>query len=452
MKLDPTQLRYMSKDDFRLLSAVETGSRNHELVPVSLISNLAHVRPQTVSRRLHVLSQNKLVGLETNSKYDGVRLTYGGYDFLALRALSSRESVLSIGRRIGVGKESDVYLVHGGGSEEMQSSATETDDQCRILKIHRLGRTSFRTVKANRDYHQHRSSCSWLYLSRLAASLEFRFMCVLHEVGLPVPKPLDANRHCVLMEWIREGVLMDNVHLDLPTGRGLEAVESESEEEEEEDSDHVEYENVLADRDADRVAELIKEEHVPGLYARLMALICELASYGIIHGDYNEFNILLLPVSNRRPRPQPVLIDFPQMVSIDHSEAQFYFERDVECIRIFFARRFGYRNVDNPEIEPVWEVARQRSPDKRHLDVEMQASGYIKPRRIRANKRTDAKSATGEGDVDESLKTDEESESEVDVDESLETDEKSESAGDEELTEDGSDEESDTDSSLATRD
>ncbi len=39
------------------------------------------------------------------------------------------------------------------------------------LKLHRLGRTSFRAVKSKRDYLKNRSSASfsWLYLSRLAA-------------------------------------------------------------------------------------------------------------------------------------------------------------------------------------------------------------------------------------------------------------------------------------------
>jgi hypothetical protein len=45
-----------------------------------------------------------------------------------------------------------------------------TDDgEILALKLHRLGRTSFRAVKAKRDYLGRRNSFSWLYLSRLAA-------------------------------------------------------------------------------------------------------------------------------------------------------------------------------------------------------------------------------------------------------------------------------------------
>lgn len=42
---------------------------------------------------------------------DGYRLTYGGYDYLALKTFVKRGTVYSVGNQIGVGKESDIYLV-----------------------------------------------------------------------------------------------------------------------------------------------------------------------------------------------------------------------------------------------------------------------------------------------------------------------------------------------------
>lgn len=44
-------------------------------------------------------------------QYDGYRLTYMGYDFLAIRTLLARGHISAVGRRIGVGKESDVFEV-----------------------------------------------------------------------------------------------------------------------------------------------------------------------------------------------------------------------------------------------------------------------------------------------------------------------------------------------------
>lgn len=65
-----------------------------------------------------------------------------------------------------------------------------------------MGRTSFRSVKNNRDYLGKRKYASWLYLSRLAALKEYAFMKALHENKFPVPTPIDNNRHCILMSLV----------------------------------------------------------------------------------------------------------------------------------------------------------------------------------------------------------------------------------------------------------
>jgi RIO-like serine/threonine protein kinase len=41
-----------------------------------------------------------------SSADDGYRLTYGGYDFLAIRAFAKRNTVHAVGNQIGTGKES----------------------------------------------------------------------------------------------------------------------------------------------------------------------------------------------------------------------------------------------------------------------------------------------------------------------------------------------------------
>lgn len=62
----------------------------------------------------------------------------------------------------------------------------------------------------------------------------------------------------------------------------------------------------------------ISEVASPGkLYSTLMELIIRFARSGLIHGDFNEFNILI-----RRSTGEPVVIDFPQMVSTSHTNAE----------------------------------------------------------------------------------------------------------------------------------
>ena len=42
---------------------------------------------------------------------EGYRLTFSGYDYLALKALTARGSVQSVGNQIGVGKESGERVI-----------------------------------------------------------------------------------------------------------------------------------------------------------------------------------------------------------------------------------------------------------------------------------------------------------------------------------------------------
>lgn len=92
------------------------GMKNHELVPLPLISSIAAIHRGATARALSDLSKNTLVFYERGKRYDGFRLTTLGYDFLALRALCARNIVGSVGNQIGIGKESDVYV---GGDPDL---------------------------------------------------------------------------------------------------------------------------------------------------------------------------------------------------------------------------------------------------------------------------------------------------------------------------------------------
>ncbi|KAJ7038125.1 RIO1 family-domain-containing protein [Mycena alexandri] len=312
MKLDATDLRYITSDEFRVLTAVEMGSKNHEVVPTVLIAQISGLRNGGVNKLIGSLAKRNLVSKVQNSKYDGYRLTYGGYDFLAMRAMSKRDTMHSVGNQIGVGKESDIYIVADAEGQEM------------VLKLHRLGRISFRAIKEKRDYLGKRKSASWMYMSRLAAQKEWAFMKVLHEHQFPVPRPIDQARHCILMEFIDAYPLRQ-----------------------------------------------IAEVPSPGkLYSTLMDLIVRFAHAGLIHGDFNEFNILI-----RRESGEPIVIDFPQMVSTSHENAEWYFNRDVECIRTFFKRRFRYESALYPRFKSTISADGVATGDFR-LDVVVAASGF----------------------------------------------------------------------------
>lgn len=276
---------------------------------------LAGLRSERNTKRsISELAKIKLVGKVKNAKYDGYRLTYHGYDYLALKTLTKKNTVLSLGNQIGIGKESDIFLVGDPKGKSM------------VLKVHRLGRISFRTVKNNRDYLKKGSmeGLNWMFLSKMAAVKEFAFMKVLYENGFQVPVPIDQSRHTIVMSLI----------------------------------------------DGFPMTKLLSHDNPARLYNTLMNFIVRLAKQGLIHCDFNEFNIMIKEKFDT-PEEEIIVIDFPQCISLSHVDAKRYFERDVDCIRLFFEKKLKYVSEDYPRFER--DVKREGS-----LDLLMGASGFNK--------------------------------------------------------------------------
>uniref|UniRef100_A0A182MNG8 Serine/threonine-protein kinase RIO2 n=1 Tax=Anopheles culicifacies TaxID=139723 RepID=A0A182MNG8_9DIPT len=303
-KLNVTILRYLTKEDFRILTAIEMGMKNHELVPGVLVAAIASLKSGGLHKLLRELCKHKLLTYERGKRFDGYRLTNAGYDYLALKSLTLRGAIAGFGNQIGVGKESNIYTV------------VDEEGNSLCLKLHRLGRICFRNVREKRDYHGKRRKMSWLYLSRISATREFAYMKALYDRGFPVPKPIDFNRHCVIMELVN-GYPLTNVS---------------------------------------------EVGNVETLYDDLMNLIVRLGNCGVIHSDFNEFNIMITD------EQRPILIDFPQMVSTSHPNAEMYFDRDVQGVRELFRKKFGYESEDYPRFSDL-----ERDDE---LDREVLCSGY----------------------------------------------------------------------------
>ena len=271
-------------------------------MPTTLITSISGLKHGGVYKNLSTLAKHKLIHHEQR-KYDGYKLTWLGFDFLALRALMKGGVVSAVGNQIGVGKESDIFVVANEEGTQM------------ALKLHRLGRVSFRTVKRNRDYT--RKSASWMYLSRLAAKKEHAFMTVLKETGFPVPTPHGQNRHCVVMDLVDAYPM---VQVRTMTDPGV-------------------------------------------IYSKLMNLLVRFAEHGLIHGDFNEHNLMVSDDG------EVTVIDFPQMVSTSHADAQYYFDRDVQCVITWFKKRYRYESEFAPQLDRDTE----RVVD---LDVQVAASGF----------------------------------------------------------------------------
>mmetsp|Transcript_17813 Transcript_17813/g.21812 ORF Transcript_17813/g.21812 Transcript_17813/m.21812 type:complete len:580 (-) Transcript_17813:315-2054(-) len=409
MKLDATVMRTMSPLDFTVLSAIEKGMKTHSLVPSPLIATYSNLRHGGTPKILSSLLRDKLLSHESIG-YDGYRLTNSGYDILALHNLKLQKQVVALGDRIGTGKESDVYIAVAPGGRQV------------ILKFHRLGRTSFRAVKKKRDYFSFGSKGgntpnSWLFLSSISAQKEFGFMKALHSVGYPTPTPLARSNHVVVMGLVR------GIPLYQLSPSRISAAQSES------------------------------------IFLQSMSLTQRLAKNGLVHCDLNEFNLMVdlsggiqsklhesedaggdhyvrhsggesvvgagalssnIPMQNvhvdntgeviTEERPAPIskledgeakplvtLIDFPQMISVKHPNAEELWERDVKCLVRFFEMKLkcrpprgweeyignwddmtSHQNKGTGEGEDGNddEMVNLGSKAQIRLDEELQASGY----------------------------------------------------------------------------
>jgi RIO kinase 2 len=154
-------------------------------------------------------------------------------------------------------------------------------------------------VRQTRDYLRSRTaSYNWLHLSHLSALKEYAFMQALHTHGFPVPQAVDVNRHAVLM------ALVDGVPL----------------------------------------ASLRTLSSPAAAWTRALGLMVRLAQHGLVHCDFNEFNLMV--DDDPAGSEALTLIDFPQMVSTNHLNATTYYARDVACLQRFFVRRFDFRPLD----------------------------------------------------------------------------------------------------------
>ncbi|RKS81785.1 serine/threonine protein kinase [Haloarcula quadrata] len=187
----------LEPEDFHLLSGVEQGMRFSEYVAREKLTEFSRLTTEDVDYRLDRCADRGLVERKT-IQYEGFKLTFEGYDTLALHTFVERDTIEGVGSPLGVGKESDVY--------EAQSYKPVA------LKYHREGYTNFREVMKEREYTADRDHVSWLYTARKAAEREYDALETLYP-NVSVPQPIDTNRHAIVMEKI-DGVELSRTKLE----------------------------------------------------------------------------------------------------------------------------------------------------------------------------------------------------------------------------------------------
>jgi RIO kinase 1 len=221
--------------------------------------------------------------------------------------------------RLKTGKEAEIWLVRHAGEVVAAKVYKERKDRnfknnAAYLEGRRVRNT--RTQRAmDKGSRFGRASAEEAWKAKESEALH-----KLHAAGLRVPKPV----------MFYEGVLLMETVLDAngrPAPRLIEAA--------------------------------IPREKAAEWYADLRAQAIKMLTCDLIHGDLSPYNVLLAWNG-------PTIIDFPQVIGAAHnSQAERFFERDLEALRHFFAQHDPALAASAGDAREIWRafVRRELTPD-----------------------------------------------------------------------------------------
>jgi RIO kinase 2 len=259
----------LNKSDFKILKVFASSLKTHQFLNLSTLSQYSNLNQRLVEHHLERLVKSGLVG-KSNI---GFTLLVTGLDIYVLKILSNRNTITSIGPQIGIGKEAEIYLAH------------DSQEKDKILKMFRLGRSSFKQIKRKRDIST--STSNWLLLNIQTAKREYDILNYLRQSSTSFPTPLYRSFHCIVMEPFYGSKLADAESLEDPQSV-LEKIISNVK---------IAYQN------------------------------------GYINGDLNEYNIM---VNN----DNIFILDWPQAIKSDTINANVVLLRDVKNILKFFSKKY----------------------------------------------------------------------------------------------------------------
>lgn len=267
----------LNKSDYKILKVFASSLKNRQFLNLPTLSQYSNLSQSLIEHHLKRLVK---FGLISKSNI-GYTLLVTGLDIYVLKILSNRNIITAIGPQIGIGKEAEVYLAY------------DSLEQDKILKMFRLGRSSFKQIKRKRDVKT--GTNSWLLLNIETAKKEYDILTYLKDSSTSFPSPLYRSFHCIVMEPIYGSRLSDIENLDYP--------------------------------------ELVLEKIISNMTIAYRK--------GYINGDLNEYNIL---VNDNNI----FILDWPQAVRVDSTNADVVLTRDVNNIIKFFSRKFEIeRDIHN---------------------------------------------------------------------------------------------------------
>lgn len=279
MHLSADDVRSLHKYDLKVLQSIEYLMNRYDWVPVEELIKNSKLSASEVNYRVRRLADKGMIKF-TQIPYPGYCLLYNGYDTLAVSHLVRKGTISALGALVGEGKESLVYEAMGTGPV--------------ILKFHRVGQRSFKTVQRSRGFLPDKGHCPWIFASHFSAEQEYIALSTLNRT-VSVPIPILMNRNVVVMSHI--------------AGANLNTV-------------------TLAD---------------PGqFFDEIITGITGAYKLGFVHGDLSEYNIMT-------DGQHPVIIDWPQWVAPDHPNAEEILDHDIRTVCQFFQRKYQMR-IDPDEL------------------------------------------------------------------------------------------------------
>lgn len=268
------EIRGLEPEDWAVLHAIEKSMTDHESVSSRMIETETRLHSDQVEFRLGRLNY---MGFVMRSRF-GFIMNTAGLDALALNSLVKKGFVSSMGKSIGMGKESDVFEVMSDSGREM------------VIKFYRIGRISFRSTRRTRGYTSPQNQHQWLAINVAAAQRESIGLEKANEAGIDVPEMIARDRHAVLMSEIHGIMLFKCTADDIKSPR--------------------------------RLLRLIIND------------IKKAYNADMINGDISEFNIMY-------DGERPWIIDWPQFIPVSHVNSEETLKRDVANAVSFFERKFG---------------------------------------------------------------------------------------------------------------
>ena len=272
----------LNKSDFKILKVFASSLKNRQFLNLATLSQYSNLSQGLVEHHLQRLVKFGLI----NKSNIGYTLLVTGLDIYVLKILSNKNIITALGPQVGIGKEAEVYLAH------------DSLDQDRVLKMFRLGRSSFKQIKRKRNVSS--GINSWLLMNIETAKKEYDILIYLRDSSVSFPNPMYRSFHCIVMEAI--------------------------------------YGNRLSDIEKLNDPELVLDKIINSITIAYRK--------GYINGDLNEYNILVND-------DDIFILDWPQAVRVDTINADIVLTRDVKNILKFFSKKFGLERDSSKIINTI---------------------------------------------------------------------------------------------------